>query len=278
MENKKFKIHHPLKKPRKIIVSPPENLELLPIDSISKIWLNKGKINKRLVFEQYAAFLDALRAENVKLIEIEPSLEFRNQIFVRDTGFCGNDVVVVGRMRTRERSGEEDLMLNFLKKLNFNVLKIKKGFLEGGDVICVDEETLIVGYGNRTDEEGISEMSNYFQASIHRFQLDNRFVHLDLCMNLIDENTLLVATEIKGAVRAINEIKKFDVIYTGENEWSTLPANVLLLEKGKILAAEENRETNRTLEKLGFDVITVKLSEILKAGGGPRCLTFPLYQ
>ena len=72
-------------------------------------------------------------------------------------------------------------------------------------------------------------------------------------------------------------MRKFEIVFTEKSEENTLPANVLLLSKGKILAAEENCITNRTLEKLGFDVITVKLSEILKAGGGPRCLTFPLY-
>ncbi|HID43521.1 MAG TPA: hypothetical protein EYP30_07090 [Archaeoglobaceae archaeon] len=277
MENKKFEILDPLTKLRKIVVCPPHHLELLPIDFISKSWLNKGGIDKNLAYEQYKAFLDALESENIKLLEMEPSPAFRNQIFVRDTGFSVSDAVLVGRMRSQERLGEEELLLNFLEKLNVNVLKIEKGNLEGGDIVPFNRNSIIVGYGNRTDEEGIDEISKYLESFVYKFRLNDRYVHLDLCLNLIDENTLLVSSEIRKSVYELDWIKKFDIIFTNENEENTLPANVLLLKKGKILAAEENRITNKNLEKLGMDVVTVELSEILKAGGGPRCLTFPLF-
>ncbi|WP_394706362.1 arginine deiminase family protein [Breoghania sp.] len=43
-----------------------------------------------------------------------------------------------------------------------------------------------------------------------------------------------------------------------------------------MLSFKNNRDVNAKMKALGIRVIEVELAEILKGGGGPHCMTFPL--
>ena len=61
------------------------------------------------------------------------------------------------------------------------------------------------------------------------------------------------------------------------SERETLACNVLSLGDRRLLALEENRETNQKLRQAGFEVQTFPGSELcVNGGGGPTCLTRPL--
>lgn len=44
----------------------------------------------------------------------------------------------------------------------------------------------------------------------------------------------------------------------------------------RVMSLAGNQEVNEALVKKGMEVIALNVSEILKAGGGPHCMTFPL--
>ena len=48
------------------------------------------------------------------------------------------------------------------------------------------------------------------------------------------------------------------------------------LGEGKVLAIKNNKSVNDKMKAIGLDVIEVDLCQILKAGGGPHCMTFPV--
>ena len=52
--------------------------------------------------------------------------------------------------------------------------------------------------------------------------------------------------------------------------------NLQALGKGRVMSFEANRRVNQQLRALGLEVVAISLSEILKMGGGPHCMTFPL--
>ena len=52
--------------------------------------------------------------------------------------------------------------------------------------------------------------------------------------------------------------------------------NVQALGNGKVLGIENNKSVNEAMEAEGIEVIKLPLEQILKAGGGPHCMTFPV--
>ncbi len=269
-------ISSPFVRLRRVITCPPLYLGLDPIDEISKTWSRKNDFDKNLAMEQHENFIDTLKSERVKVEILEASPGKGNQTFVRDVGFSFREGILIGRMRESTRQGEENLLSEFIDRLNLPIIhRIKKGFLEVGDILAIDEEKIFIGHGNRTDFEGIQEIKTLLEnLEINTIHLKKEFVHLDLAMNVVDDSTIIM---FPNAFNEEIEISDWNIIFANEREYLTIPANVLLLKKGRIIASEENYLTNKSLEKEGIDVLTVKINELLKAGGGPRCLTLPIF-
>lgn len=52
--------------------------------------------------------------------------------------------------------------------------------------------------------------------------------------------------------------------------------NLQNIGNNKVISFKNNVEVNRQMKELGLEVIEINLEEILKGGGGPHCMTFPL--
>jgi N-dimethylarginine dimethylaminohydrolase len=52
-----------------------------------------------------------------------------------------------------------------------------------------------------------------------------------------------------------------------------MPANVLCLSPDRVISIAENRSVNEQLVRLGFKVVTVPFSQVIKSGGSVRCDT-----
>jgi N-dimethylarginine dimethylaminohydrolase len=160
------------------------------------------------------------------------------------------------------------------------------GKTEAGDIIWIDEKTLLIGNGYRTNPEGI--------AHIHRLLAPHGIevlsaplpygpgpaacLHLMSLISLLDETTALVdlawlAVETVELLRS----RGYRFIEIDASERDTLACNVLSLGKKRLIAIAENARTNKRLRDAGFDVRTFPGSEIcINGAGGPTCLTRPL--
>ena len=61
-----------------------------------------------------------------------------------------------------------------------------------------------------------------------------------------------------------------------DKEQTNAGANVLPIDSETIIAIAENTSVNVQLARLGFNVITLPYSEIIKTGGSVRCDTLPV--
>ena len=68
-----------------------------------------------------------------------------------------------------------------------------------------------------------------------------------------------------------------DVI-TAAREQKFSGANSLCISPGKVITYERNHGTNRALRKSGVEVIELEAYELPRGGGGPRCMTMPLWR
>ena len=160
------------------------------------------------------------------------------------------------------------------------------GSTEAGDILWLDSKTLLVGHGYRTNAAGISQMRDLLapkgvevlSAPLPYGPGPSACLHLMSLISLLDERTALV--DLPWLVVETVELLKargFQFIEIDPSERDTLACNVLALGNKRLLAIEENRNTNARLRQAGFDVRTFPGSELcINGSGGPTCLTRPL--
>ncbi len=160
------------------------------------------------------------------------------------------------------------------------------GTTEAGDMLWLDEKTLLIGHGYRTNASGIAQMRallapkgvEVLSAPLPYGPGPSACLHLMSLISLLDEQTALVDLPWL-AVETVELLKargyKFVEIDYAERD--TLACNVLSLGGKRLLALEENRKTNALMRQAGFDVRTFAGSELcINGSGGPTCLTRPL--
>ena len=160
------------------------------------------------------------------------------------------------------------------------------GKTEAGDMIWIDERTLLIGHGYRTNAAGIAQMRELLRphgvevlaAPLPYGPGPSACLHLMSLISLLDEKTALVDLPWL-AVETVELLKArgYAFIEIDASERDTLACNVLSLGQRRLVAIAENVKTNQRLREGGFEVHTFPGLEIcINGSGGPTCLTRPL--
>ncbi len=155
---------------------------------------------------------------------------------------------------------------------------------EGGDTLWLDERTLLVGRGYRTNDAGVAALAAALpDVDVIAFDLPHLrgpddVLHLMSLLSLLDRD-LAVAFLPLLPVRLVELLgeRGVEVVEVPEEEFWTMGPNVLALAPRVALALEGNTVTRRRMEAAGVDVRVYAGNEISRNGdGGPTCLTRPL--
>lgn len=155
---------------------------------------------------------------------------------------------------------------------------------EGGDTVWLDERTLLVGIGYRTNVSAVAALAEAFTGvDVITFDLPHwngrgEVMHLMSLVSPLDGDLALVYPRI-APVRLLELLaaRGVAVVEVPDEEFETQGPNVLALGPRRALALDGNPETRRRMEHAGVDVVVYRGDEISKKGdGGPTCLTRPL--
>ena len=156
---------------------------------------------------------------------------------------------------------------------------------EGGDMLWLDEHTLLAGRSYRTNDAGIEQISALIRPGVDVVWFDlphhlgpEACLHLMSFISLLDRDLAVVFLPMVP-VRLLELLRDREIalVEVPQEELDTQGPNVLALAPRVALALEGNPETRRRMEAAGVDVRTFSGEEIsLKGDGGPTCLTRPL--
>ena len=186
--------------------------------------------------------------------------------------------------------------------------------IEGGDVLVLSDESVVVGLGERTAPAAVEILARRLFAAgvvtrvvvVHLRQARS-VMHLDTVFTMVDVDKfnvfpgLLEGVEVhtltpaddgrvtvhheEGLETAIRRaLGRDDLVFvpTGGDAIGRLREqwddgnNTLALEPGVVVAYERNQETNRRLREAGVEVLELSASELCRGRGGSRCMTQPL--
>ncbi len=211
-----------------------------------------------------------------------------DSIFTYDPAIITDNGAIILSMGKDLRRGEEAAMAETFQRLDIPVLATLSGDAraEGGDTFWLDEATLVIGIGFRTNPEGVRQIRAALEphgVTILTYDLPyytgpDACLHLLSFISLLDQKLAVVHLPLMP-VALYQELQRRGVrmIEIPEQEYVTQATNILALAPGQLLMLEGNPGTKRLLEEAGCEVQTYRGEELsFKAEGGPTCLTRPV--
>lgn len=189
-------------------------------------------------------------------------------------------------LRGREREATRE----YLESIGIPTLgEIKApGKMEGGDVLWIDEKTVAIGRGYRTNDEGIRQFKELTKDIIDEYIIvpmphgdgEDCCLHLMSIISFVDTDKAVVYSKYMPVFFREYLIEKgITLIECGDEEYDYLGTNVLCVAPGKCITIAGNPEITAKMRDAGIDVTTYEGKELSYRGtGGPTCLTCPLHR
>jgi len=209
-------------------------------------------------------------------------------LYVFDPVLITDAGAVLLRMGKQLRQGEITGMKSCLAGLGIPVIGMLEppALAEGGDIFWIDNRTLAIGIGFRTNRAGVRQIETLLkQFGIDILGVDLPYHHgPDACLHLlslislVDERLAVIYKPLFPVSLYQDMLKReFDFIEVPDSEFSTMGPNILTVAPRICIMLEGNPVTKSRLEDKGCKVYTYRGEDIsLKAEGGPTCLTRPI--
>ena len=236
----------------------------------------------------YDQFVKLLKSFNIEIHYLPNNDNTTpDSIYTHDPCIVSNKGVILCSMGKDDRRSEVPAVESYFKSLDIPILgKIKKpGNLEGGDVVWINERSVAVGEGYRSNSEGIKQLKdllsdlvdNVISVPLPHWTGPLDCLHLMSLLSPIDKDLFLVYSRLLPVpFLKYLSLLKIKLIHVPDNEYDSMGCNVLAVAPKKVIMLEGNPETKKMLEKNKVEVFCYDGSEIsLKGAGGPTCLTRP---
>jgi N-dimethylarginine dimethylaminohydrolase len=236
---------------------------------------------------EHEAFRAALAAAGAEVVEAqEPVAGVPDAVYVYDPVLLAPRGAVLLRPGKEGRRAEVGALERELGRAGVPVVGRLEppACAEGGDTLWLDERTLAVGLGYRTNAAGAEALAralpdvDVLSFDLPHFRGAGEILHLLSLVSPLDEDLALVHLPLLP-VRLVQLLRERDVrfVEVPAAELDSLGCNVLALGPRRVLALEGNPETRRRLEAARVEVRTYAGEELSRKGdGGPTCLTLPL--
>lgn len=188
--------------------------------------------------------------------------------------------------------------------------------LEGGDIMPIGKGIVLVGMGERTTWQGVSQLAmRLFQEGeaekiiIAAMAADRASMHLDTVLTFLDADKVTAYPKVVDTIRPIvlhpsTSTAPFDVelptesflevvakalgvgslqvVETGGDTYAAAREqwddanNVVAIEPGVVVAYDRNKYTNKKLRAAGIEVVEIGSAELGRGRGGGHCMTCPI--
>ena len=235
---------------------------------------------------------DVLRAWDVEVLyHDEPLPGLADSTFVFDPALVTDEGTILLSMGKESRRGEEEALGRCLQDCGVPIYGRLDGEAraEGGDTLWLDHDTLAVGRGFRTNDEGVRQLRALLEplgATVVDYDLPY-FGGPEACLHLLSlvsplDVDLAVAYPPLMPTAFWAELRRRGVrlLEVPEEEFvRTQATNILAVSPRRCIMLDGSPVTRQLLEEADCEVVTFPGAPLsFKAEGGPTCLTRPVWR
>jgi N-dimethylarginine dimethylaminohydrolase len=234
-------------------------------------------VDVALAMRQWRRLAEAYARLGHTVHRITPEPGLPDMVFAANGATVIDGKVLGAQFKYPQRQPEAAAYLDWFRARGYGQIHESAVPNEGEGDIVFAGRAILAGYGFRSDEAVRDELADVFGLPVISLRLvDPRFYHLDTALVVLDADTVAYyPAAFDDAGRAalashfteLIEVKDEDAEVLGLNAISD-GRNVVLPVQATGLAAQ--------LAAAGFTPVGVDVSELLKAGGGPKCCTLEL--
>jgi dimethylargininase len=268
---------------RRVLVRPPSGVDFGAWREFG--WRAEPDVSR--LAAEHEAFCEALGRGGAEVVAAATTVPGDpDAIYVFDPAIVCDEGAIVLRPGKKGRLVEQDAIAADFEQAGVPVVARLDDpeLADGGDTLWLQENTLLVGRGYRTNDEGIHALQSALPG-VNVLAFDLPHLHgVDVVLHLLSllsplDDDLVVAYLPLLPVRLVQLLHELEIeiVEVPDEEFETMGPNVLALAPRVALALEGNDVTRQRLERAGVDVSVYQGDEISRKGdGGPTCLTRPL--
>ncbi|HKT49915.1 MAG TPA: arginine deiminase family protein [Candidatus Angelobacter sp.] len=229
-------------------------------------YMKRSWIDYDLAARQHLDYVRSLQRLGIDVVTLPPQPEMPDAVFVEDTALVLDEIAVISSP-CAPRKHELGSMRQVLEKYREIAIIPATSKFEGGDVVG-NGRRLFVGCSTRTNRDGIESLQSivqFYGYEVVPVEISG-CLHLSTAASYLGDDTFLINPQWMDC----SPLSRYRLIEVPVNEpWA---ANVLSL-GSSILVPATFPCTCDLLERLGYSVSPVDVSELLKAEAGVTCMT-----
>lgn len=260
----------------------------------ASVWHYGPTFDAEAATRQYGEFASLVSASGAEILWLEDDGDgLADAMFTHDPSLMTNHGAIILRMGKPLRMAEPERHEAAYKAAGIPILGriAAPGSVEGGDCVWVDEMTLAVGRGVRTNQNGIDQLSEMLAphgVQVLGFDLplwlgEEACLHLmSVISPLAPDLALVHAPLLPAAFYFLLKDKGIKLVVAPEDEFASsngLNLNVLPTSPRQVIMIEGFPGTREAMEKAGCTVSTFEADALcIACEGGPTCLTRPVWR
>jgi N-dimethylarginine dimethylaminohydrolase len=256
---------------RTYLMCPPE---YFTVDYAINPWMNPDRpSDAALALRQWQCLRDAFLRLGHTVHTIDPLPGLPDMVFAANGATVIGGRVLGARFRYPQRAAEAVAYLGWFAETGYRVTAPRLVNEGQGDIVF-DGRAILAGHGFRTDEDVSRELEALYGLPVLSLRLvDPRFYHLDTALCVLDADTAAYyPAAFDDAGRATLASHFAELIEAKDEDAEVLGLNAVS-DGRRVVLPEQATGLAAQVAAKGFEPVGVDMSELLKAGGGPKCCT-----
>ena len=221
-----------------------------------------------VIAEEHSNYIKAIQAAGLQINLLETLEEYPDSIFVEDPALTYKSNVIILNPFDPSRNREKNIIENEIKHLFNNILFVEDGFVEGGDILNINNH-FIIGLSHRTNKLGADNLSKILQslgATVEICKTPDDILHFKSECSIIDDDTILVSNKMAQLDYLKSNYHLIELPLGEEGAANSLRIN------DKLLLPDGFEKAEEILSKK-YTIIKVKVDEIAKVDAGLSCMS-----
>jgi N-dimethylarginine dimethylaminohydrolase len=244
-------------------------------------WMDvDAPLDSELALAQWDTLAAVLESAGAVVERIAQRPTTPDMVYAMNYGIVDGDHVAITNFRFDQRRSESESAEWWFGERGYRTTRIADtcaGAFEAGDAFLFGGR-LVVAAGPRTDLATHDVLRDVFDVRVASVPVVHpALYHLDLSFCPLDETKAIVAPVAWSAAgRATVSRLVPEPLVIDEEEAYTFCANSVVVDSVVIMPEGSPLRVARKLERWGFTVAMVDVTELHKGGGSIRCMTLPL--